>query len=425
MIKSSAEVIIVGSGAAGSTIAKELAGRGRKIIIIEKGKFAGYLGNEIRASAYYEGSPLLVRSKSGVMFHYTKNLGGSTVFSCGNAVRGSLDIFLRFGIDLRRELAETEEELSVMPVDKKLIGQKGTKDFYDAAINLGYKIDYMPKFMKKGMCSLCGKCVLGCPNNARWTAVDYVDFAIGKGALVEHAVVEKVIIKNNKAIGVLAKQGKKQVTIYADKIVLAAGGLNSPVILQKSGLSAGKKLFCDLFNVTYAVSLKDGMFRDLSMSLVDMEFFKNDGFIISPFMDPIILFLIIFNKFLPFYLLKYKNVVGIEVKIKDDMIGSVSSDGRIQKIVTADDSKKISKGVEIAKDILNHMPIDKRTINTTILRGAHPGGTSAIGEVVDCNLQTGVKGLYVCDASVLPEALGLPPIITLIALSKWFVKTQF
>jgi choline dehydrogenase-like flavoprotein len=41
-----------------------------------------------------------------------------------------------------------------------------------------------------------------------------------------------------------------------------------------------------------------------------------------------------------------------------------------------------------------------------------------IGEMLDTNLQTGVKNLYVCDASTFPEALCRPTVLTIISLGK-------
>ena len=41
-----------------------------------------------------------------------------------------------------------------------------------------------------------------------------------------------------------------------------------------------------------------------------------------------------------------------------------------------------------------------------------------IGELVDANLKTRIDNLYVCDCSVIPEAWGLPPTLTLLALGK-------
>nr|WP_308609947.1 GMC oxidoreductase [Massilia frigida] len=50
---------------------------------------------------------------------------------------------------------------------------------------------------------------------------------------------------------------------------------------------------------------------------------------------------------------------------------------------------------------------------------AHPGGSVPIGDGVDGELQAGVPGLHVCDASVIPGPWGLPPTLTLLCLGKW------
>ena len=56
-------------------------------------------------------------------------------------------------------------------------------------------------------------------------------------------------------------------------------------------------------------------------------------------------------------------------------------------------------------------------MTSTIFRGAHPGGTAAIGDVVDNNLKTEIDGLYVGDASVIPMSPGKPPILLILALA--------
>jgi choline dehydrogenase-like flavoprotein len=49
---------------------------------------------------------------------------------------------------------------------------------------------------------------------------------------------------------------------------------------------------------------------------------------------------------------------------------------------------------------------------------AHPGGSVRIGDGVDSDLATPTHGLYVCDASVIPQPWGLPPTLTLLCLGK-------
>ena len=48
----------------------------------------------------------------------------------------------------------------------------------------------------------------------------------------------------------------------------------------------------------------------------------------------------------------------------------------------------------------------------------HPGGTAKVGDVVDTDLQTEIRGLYVGDASVIPMEWGLPPTFTVMALGR-------
>ena len=49
--------------------------------------------------------------------------------------------------------------------------------------------------------------------------------------------------------------------------------------------------------------------------------------------------------------------------------------------------------------------------------------TVRIGDVLDSNLKTEIDGLYVCDASVFPEALDRPTVLTIIGLAKRLART--
>ena len=109
------------------------------------------------------------------------------------------------------------------------------------------------------------------------------------------------------------------------------------------------------------------------------------------------------------------------IKIKDEPSGKVTQDNVI-KFNTAEDVALLARGSAIAGSILTEAGVIPETLVSTYARGAHPGGTAAIGEIVDTNLQTEIEGLYVADASVFPEAPGAPPVVTIIALAKRLAK---
>ena len=112
------------------------------------------------------------------------------------------------------------------------------------------------------------------------------------------------------------------------------------------------------------------------------------------------------------------DILSIMVKTPDECQGYIDSEGKVVKINTITDIRYLAEGTAVAGFILKEAGVDPKTIASTVYRGAHPGGTAAIGEVVDKNLKTDIDGLYVCDASVIPQSPGKPPILTILALSK-------
>ena len=106
------------------------------------------------------------------------------------------------------------------------------------------------------------------------------------------------------------------------------------------------------------------------------------------------------------------------VKTSDECKGYVDDDGEVFKTNTIQDIRYLAEGVATAGFILEKAGVDPSTIGSTVYRGAHPGGTAKIGEIVDSNQETKIEGLFVSDASVLPISPGKPPILTILALSK-------
>jgi choline dehydrogenase-like flavoprotein len=419
------DYLIVGSGAGGATLARELTRRGKRPLVVEAGRPEKNLGTYSDAVRYYDARgvgnlKIPKMSREGVIIWHTYMAGGSTVVSCGNGVRCLEKELLALGIDISMELTEAEGELHVAPIAEKLLSD-GSREIRRASEELGYKMEMMPKFIDPKACRKCGNCVLGCAHDAKWTALGYLEEAIVAGAgVVYDTTCLSVITENGKARGIRARgpQGMKE--ILADTIVIAAGGLDTPVVLQKSGIkNAGAGFFTDLLVNTYGFTDGLNMVYEPTMTLVNHDFHREQGFILSPFVSHA--WLVRAVELFPRGLAESdKKTVGIMTKICDEPSGRVYPDGSVSKRVTARDKEKLVRGSTISREIL--AKVGARNICVSRVQGGHPGGTAAVGNIVDSNLQTEVDSLFVCDASVLPAAPGLPPILTIVALAKRLAK---
>jgi choline dehydrogenase-like flavoprotein len=112
------------------------------------------------------------------------------------------------------------------------------------------------------------------------------------------------------------------------------------------------------------------------------------------------------------------NTLGVMIKLKDEISGSINRRGRISKGLTQQDRRRQIRAEEIAKMILAKAGCDPDTFLTTPLRGTHPSATVRLDSLLSRDLETAVRGLYVCDASVFPEALARPTVLTIISLAK-------
>ena len=400
-------VIVIGTGAGGAIIAMELAKANIPVTILERGPYIKSKDSfEYYDMKYYDKR---FKNTNSVDLLKTTCIGGSTIVAAGNGVRVLEDEFKELGIDLSEEYSEIEELLGIHQMDDAHIG-KGTQKFIDCANELGFDAMKMPKFIRDEDCKPCGKCSFGCPRDAKWSGKDFVDIAVENGAeLITGAEVIKVSTagKSIKSVEYI-KDGKDE-SIESDLVILAAGAIDSAVILQKSGIDAGNKLFFDPF-VSVGGVLKNINFNSetqMNGLAVGKEY------ILAPH----------FSSFIAKYIketdpeIEDKDILSIMVKVTDDMVGTVDSEGNVFKFNTIDDIRRLAQGSAAAGAILEKAGVDPTTMTSTVFRGAHPGGTAAICEVVDKDLKTEIDGLYVADASVIPVSPGKPPILLILALA--------
>ena len=201
------DYVIVGSGAGGATLAKELSGKGKSVAVFEKGIKEDKLGTFWDSCRFYDLNLVKMppKSKEGVVFWRSFMAGGPTVVCCGNGVRCLEDELSELGINLEEEFKEAEEEMGIVPYGIRRLSS-GSKKILEASSDLGYKMEPMPKFIDPKKRRRCGNCQLGCKYDAKWTAVKYLDEAVNNGADVHYNHdVDKVIIENGSTKGVSVK----------------------------------------------------------------------------------------------------------------------------------------------------------------------------------------------------------------------------
>ena len=230
------------------------------------------------------------------------------------------------------------------------------------------------------------------------------------------ATIQAELILDRVRVGDL----QDQVRQLNDRLGQLAGMRAAPRILQNSGIKdAGNKLAVDTNFVIFGLSKERGNADETPMTVSYCD--DDAGLMYSTLMQPWGLFslqqMLMGTKHWP-KIGKFPRMMGIMLKIQEDLKGYVAPDGEISMPLTEADMRRANQGYMVCKDILIKAGCDPDSIFWNPPRGTHPCGTARIGEHIDSDLKTKFDNLYVCDASTFPEALVRPPTLTIIALGK-------
>jgi len=116
------EYLVVGSGAGGGTIAAELAKRGGKVTVLERGPDYQWVGNHAFAVAVLDHHGFLT-SEEGTGVARALVTGGSTIITCGTSARPPKGVFEKHGIDLTPYFEKAEKDLRVTTLPDDTIGE--------------------------------------------------------------------------------------------------------------------------------------------------------------------------------------------------------------------------------------------------------------------------------------------------------------
>ncbi|ADG79646.1 Glucose-methanol-choline oxidoreductase OS=Tsukamurella paurometabola (strain ATCC 8368 / DSM/ CCUG 35730 / CIP 100753 / JCM 10117 / KCTC 9821 / NBRC 16120/ NCIMB 702349 / NCTC 13040) OX=521096 GN=Tpau_3053 PE=4 SV=1 [Tsukamurella paurometabola] len=245
-----ADVVIVGSGAGGGTAAAVLTAAGLDVVVLEKGGYhddRDFGAGELEAlTSLYAGPPAATK-EGQLSLMAGGTLGGGTVvnwttsFPTPDHVRAEwagLGATQFAGEEYDRALAAVQQRLSVNTDHDRIAHRDAVMERGLRA--LGWHCDAMPRNVvgcDQGV--ECGRCGYGCRIGAKQsTAKTWLqDAADGGARIVVGADVRRVRVERGRATGVEAVMSDGAPLIVAAKaVVVAAGTLQTPALLRRSGL---------------------------------------------------------------------------------------------------------------------------------------------------------------------------------------------
>ncbi|MCU0613423.1 MAG: GMC family oxidoreductase N-terminal domain-containing protein [Candidatus Eisenbacteria bacterium] len=418
VVRSMKTAVVVGTGAGGATAARELQGR-FQVTMLEAGRPFTPFSMSMRNMERLKRARLLLSHRQislffppmrvaiaadGMKVIIGRCVGGTTTLSTGNAIRA--DKGLRaLGIDLDEEFQRLERELPI-GIGHRSCWKPVTRELWNAFSAEGVDPSPMPKVGDYDRCIGCGRCVFGCPRGVKWDSRSFVAQARSRGTTVKTGwCVRRVDIRNGEARGVWARRGPLVRFFPADVVILAAGGLGTPRILERSGVRFDQRLFVD--PVLCVAARRGGAAQHAELP---MPFYaERDGCMLSPYFDYMSY---LFDAAWP---AAPGEIISIMIKLADAPVGSVHA--RLNKTLNESDRRRLEHAADVCSSILERLGLPPEGHFRGMVTAGHPGGTVPLSASDAQTLHPGCLpgNLFVADASLFPDGLGAPPMLTIIA----------
>lgn len=250
------DVVVVGTGAGGAVVGRELAEAGLAVVFVEEGRYfdrSAFTGRPfaMQRAMYRRGGSTFSVGNVGIPIPLGQTVGGSTTINSGTCYR-TPDRVLRswqrdLGLDelgpdqLAPYFERVEAVLGVERARAEFLGGNG-RVIARGCDALGFTL-HGPLKRNAPACDGQGVCCFGCPTDAkRSTNVSYVPLALKAGAeLFTAAKVTRVIVENGRARGVVARirgeTGEHALTVRASTVVIACGSILTPLLLGAQDLA--------------------------------------------------------------------------------------------------------------------------------------------------------------------------------------------
>lgn len=466
------DIVVVGSGAGGGVAAGELAARGRRVLLLEAGTHqtaADFTRFEAKAAheLWWPSRRATIGTGGSILLLAGRCVGGGTTINTKVALRahardvakwypasgltnGGLEPFAVGDLDHYYDRVETVlgvRERSDWPLSVRTV-EAGFRA-------LGASLEPVRSYTDAN-CMRCGSCLQGCPTNAgKSTLNSYIHPALTTGFLELRAesTVERVLIEDRgggpEATGVafLDRNGKPSVA-RAGVVVVAAGTLNTPQLLLRSGLREagsgsassaliGRHLGFHPAQIVYGLFDEPQdchMVYPITAHCMDHQHDEDGGFVVeaTTIIDPVGFATTLCDEKGPLWgaplveaMRRYRYWNGLLVMSNDDNNGSVIVDESGSERVGADfgqqELRRIDEAFEFAADVLRAS--GARRLLWSGLQTTHVQGTCRMGDDPGRSVVNGsgechdVKRLFVGDGSVIPRTLSVNPSLTIMALA--------
>ncbi len=255
----SCEVLIIGSGCGGSTVAKALSEQGHSVVVLDKGGYytaADLDQREANMVAKLDGGRGVDSTDDGgVQLTYGNNVGGASMHYWADSYRTPADRLQlweeEYGMQghdlatLTPHFERIERDLHVHPAPNALVNRMNEL-VRDGARQLGWRVERVPQ-ARKG-CVKSGHCMQGCAYDAKQSQlVTHLAAARANGARIYSDVQASRLVFDGRDVSTVAAivldratgrpRGPK-LTFRPKAVVVAAGGYGTPLFLLRQRLKA-------------------------------------------------------------------------------------------------------------------------------------------------------------------------------------------
>ncbi len=449
------DFVFVGAGISGPFIANDLCRAGCDCLMLEAGKQytrKTYPTNGLDGTSqlYWSGG-MELGSDCKIAFLRPKVVGGGSVVNQALVDRfdedalnswkqaSGVDFFTMKDMETWYDKAESEIVIQEIPAEFR---NKNAEIFDNGFENMGYQSAPLRRAqsncrLEEGNC--CIECLNGCKIGSKQSTPETVlKEALENDLTLIPEVEVTQIIERAGDIKVIGKDaGGGMVTYRTKNIVLAAGAIGNSRLLLNSGFDKkipgiGHNFYCHPQYMSFGIyddkiDSHKGAFQAFKS---DDKGFRENGYKLeNVYAGPEGIAMLVpgFGKKHHEYMEKLAHFACIEVCTRDTNPGQVRVNRKgkalISKVQNSEDLSRQAKGTKVIEEIFNSTGA-KEIVHGQFGIGLHlmgccPIGTDSAKAVIDPEFRLhGVKNIFCADSSIFPNAPGINPSLTIMALSK-------